>query len=167
HGSSNGQGSSSGTGGTKNQETVNLGKQWIELHANSANTYGKPVSLKGFGIVGKDSQNYYQPFNSTEGGADTDQAVATTNQLAQPYDDWLTTAIKVGINGITQYQLGQTGLESLSGSVIYESNDYHKPDGSDSSNGYSPDDGYAVYSEQAKQVLQSAANQQNQKSGQD
>ncbi|KAG8947010.1 hypothetical protein FRC03_001226 [Tulasnella sp. 419] len=146
HGSSNGQGSSSGTGGTKNQETVNLGKQWIELHANSANTYGKPVSLKGFGIVGKDSQNYYQPFNSTEVGADTDQAV--------------------GINGITQYQWGQTGLESQSGSVIDESNDYHKPDGSDSSNGYSPDDGYAVYSEQAKQVLQSAANQQNQKSGQ-
>ncbi|KAG8915206.1 hypothetical protein FRC02_004637 [Tulasnella sp. 418] len=103
---------------------------WIELYANSANT-----------------QNYYQPFNSTEVGADLNQAVATTNQQAQAYGDWLTTAIKikVGINGITQYQWGQTRLESQSGSVVDDSNDYHKPDGSDSSNGYSPDDGYAVY----------------------
>ncbi|KAG8911434.1 hypothetical protein FRC02_006620 [Tulasnella sp. 418] len=62
--------------------------------------------------------------------------------------------------------MGQTCLEFQSGSVIDDSNDYRKPDGSDSSNGYLPGDGYAVYSEQAKQVLQSAANRQNQKSGQ-
>ncbi|KAG8941026.1 hypothetical protein FRC03_004916 [Tulasnella sp. 419] len=52
HSSSNGQGSSSGTGGTNYQETVNLGKEWIELHVNSTNTYGKSDSLSGFGIVG-------------------------------------------------------------------------------------------------------------------
>ncbi|KAG8912073.1 hypothetical protein FRC02_006175 [Tulasnella sp. 418] len=52
HSSSNGQGSSSGTGGTNYQETVNLGKEWIELHVNSTNTYGKSDSLNGYGIFG-------------------------------------------------------------------------------------------------------------------
>ncbi|KAG8952192.1 hypothetical protein FRC03_012220 [Tulasnella sp. 419] len=170
------QGVTEGTGGENYDQTVEDGNDWIEEHASSANTYGKPVSLNGFGIVGEDSSNYYQPFDSNTVGADSDAPItrrakkkkySSKKQRAKAYKSWLSTAIKRGVNGVTHYQWGQNGLESQGGSVVDDSNDYHK--GSDSSNGYSPDDGYASYDSDTKQQLQEAANEQNQKSnsGQD
>ncbi|KAG8893871.1 hypothetical protein FRB99_001669 [Tulasnella sp. 403] len=154
-----------GAGGNNFGDTVQQGLNWIQSHADSAQTFNKPTTLTGFGLVNQDSSGTFVPFDSTNIGTDSNQAVATDNQQATAYTDWTTQAVQSGINGIVQYQWGETGLTSQTNSVVDDSNHYGQS--GTETQGSSPDDGYSAVSSAIQNIIANTANAQNSKSGQD
>jgi mannan endo-1,4-beta-mannosidase len=156
-----------GAGGTNLAQTIQTGVTWITQHADSANTYGKPSQLTGFGLVGQDSSSDYTPFDSTNTGVTAEQQTSTTNQQAQAYTSITATSIANNINGITQYQWGQTGLTTQAGSVVEDTNTSSSTTTGQDTSGSSPNDGYSSPQTAIKDILSTAATAQASKSGQD
>jgi mannan endo-1,4-beta-mannosidase len=151
--------------------TIQTGINWIKSHAQAGRTFNKPVALTGFGVVTQNNSQVFIPFNSTTppfGPAPTastrrdvsDPFGVTDDQRNDIYSQWLSAGLDDGINGMLQYQWGQTGLTTSPGTSI--SPDVTGASGSPDVTGTSesPNDGYSiggVADDGAQQVLSNAA----------
>jgi mannan endo-1,4-beta-mannosidase len=159
---------------------VQAGNQWIELQAQSSILYGKPVALNGFGIVTQNNAPDFVPFNSTMVANSTstsptspDNTTAVSgisdDQRNSAYQQWLQTGITAGIQGMIQYQWGQSGLMPQTGTSIVSPNTTGSnptpPSGNGQSpapdqTGVSPNDGYTTSGtgqNNVQQILQTAS----------
>lgn len=134
-------------------QVVQSGIDWIEQHATTANTYGKPATLNGFGVVTNVTSNSYAPFNSStvvqQSGVGT-----TQQQQVGAYTTWINTAVDSGVQGIIQYQWGQTNISSTSPAITHQSG-VGQTSLSDTT--FSPNDGYAAYDSVIKGTLAAGA----------
>ncbi|KAJ8589720.1 glycoside hydrolase [Rhizopogon salebrosus TDB-379] len=106
------------------QNTLQNGDQWITSQAQSAAAVGKPAALTGFGVVTQSNAPAFVPFNSTSApfasenpNSSTTYGV-TTQQQSDTYTSWLNTGIAAGLNGIIQYQWGQSNLTAEPGTTV-------------------------------------------------
>lgn len=157
--------------------TVDLGNQWIVLHAQAGQRAGKPVALTGFGLVTQDNLPFFVPFNlstapfanettSSQGfgsPATNNQAVGVTNeQQVDAYSQWLNTGIVNGLQGMMQYQWGQAGLNAQGGTTISPNINSTTTSPNQDETGQSPNDGYSsqtVSQSSVQGVLQTASQQ--------
>ncbi|KAG2349908.1 glycoside hydrolase family 5 protein [Suillus weaverae] len=100
------------------------GAQWIITQAQTASAVGKPSILTGFGLVTQSNAPSFVPFNSTVAPFAADNPNASTTygvtsqQQADTYTSWLNTGIAAGLNGIIQYQWGQSNLTAEPGTTV-------------------------------------------------
>ncbi|KAG0707761.1 glycoside hydrolase family 5 protein [Suillus ampliporus] len=149
------------------------GTQWITYQAQSAAAVGKPAVLTGFGLVTQSNAPSFVPFNSTVAPFASDNSSSnatygvTAQQQADTYTTWLNTGIAAGLNGIIQYQWGQSNLTAEPGTTITpptttgEQSTPSSPGESptpQTQTGESPNDGYSsIGSNTVQQVLGSAS----------
>ncbi|KAF5373898.1 hypothetical protein D9758_000572 [Tetrapyrgos nigripes] len=144
--------------------TVDLGNRWITLHAQAGQRVNKPVALTGFGLVTQDNLPFFVPFNvstapfandttSSQGfGASSapvtsNQTVGVTNeQQVDAYSQWLNTGIVNGLQGMMQYQWGQSGLTNQGGTTISPNINSTTTSPNQDETGQSPNDGYSSQS---------------------
>lgn len=132
------------------ENVVRNGVDWITKHANAAKVLGKPVALTGFGLVTQANAPNFVPFNSstapfaTQGSNAVQEFGVTDAQRDDAYNTWIDTGIEAGLQGIIQYQWGQSGLTTQPGTTI--SPNINGPSQSQNQNnaGQSPNDGYSV-----------------------
>ncbi|KAK1232219.1 hypothetical protein PQX77_004593 [Marasmius sp. AFHP31] len=146
------------------ENLVENGNKWITLHAQAAQAQGKPVALTGFGLVTQANAPNFVPFNSsttpfanaTQGSSAVQEFGVTDAQRDTAYDSWFNTSIVFGnevlptagilngLQGIIQYQWGQSGLVTQPGTTI--SPNINGPSQSPNNNqaGQSPNDGYST-----------------------
>ncbi|KIO25441.1 hypothetical protein M407DRAFT_25239 [Tulasnella calospora MUT 4182] len=178
-----------GAGGDNFEHTLEVGLQWIDNHAQTAQAFGKPSHMDAMGLVDDDSRANFVPFSSTfvtdtvtdpETDPKTDgyyvrmvkraQTVSTNTQQSRAYTTWADRAVSSGINGITNYQRGQTNLSGREGAKRSieerQSSNRNRNSGSDS-NGFSPDDGYRITREGTKTIFKNTGKKQKRKSGRD
>ncbi|KAF7976296.1 hypothetical protein HWV62_6989 [Athelia sp. TMB] len=157
-------------------QTVDSGVDWIKKHAAAAATYGKPVVATGFGLVTQSNAPDFVPFNSTQVGSlngttstsarkrDSDGGV-TDQQRDGAYQAWLGAGISSHVNGMVQYQWGQSGLTGQSGTAVSPAGPSGNPTTTGSSGtATSPNDGYTstgVGQSGVDGVLQQAGQQIN------
>ncbi|KAH7889702.1 glycoside hydrolase family 5 protein [Phlebopus sp. FC_14] len=107
--------------------TVDQGVYWISMQAQSAAAVGKPATLTGFGLVTQSNAANFVPFNMTTApyAPDVSSAVSTNStygvtnqQQTDAYATWLGAGISAGLNGLLQYQYGQTNLTAETGTTI-------------------------------------------------
>ncbi|KAG1789858.1 glycoside hydrolase family 5 protein [Suillus plorans] len=138
------------------------GAQWITTQAQSAAAVGKPAVLTAFGLVTQANAPDFVPFNSTVAPFASENLAkrqstlgygVTDQQQATTYTTWLNTGIASGLNGIVQYQWGQSGLTAEPGTTITpttttgESPTPSSPGETPTpqqTTGESPNDGYAI-----------------------
>jgi len=144
--------SQTNTGSDDFSSTVQQGIEWIQQHADTSATYGKPASITGFGLVPLPNTNSFTPVDETSATPLTHTALDEAQQV-QAYTAWIDEAIQQQITGITHYQWGQTNLTTAPGGVIQTNEGSTLP----STNGFSPNDGYATYSTPVKEALQAGA----------
>ncbi|KAG8823513.1 hypothetical protein FRC17_009302, partial [Serendipita sp. 399] len=97
-------------------QVVQQGIDWLVQHASTANSYGKPSTLNGFGLVTNITTNSFAPFNSS---VVYESPVGTTQtQQIGAYTTWINTAIDNDIQGIIHYQWGQVNLTQSSSTAI-------------------------------------------------
>ncbi|KZP23067.1 glycoside hydrolase family 5 protein [Athelia psychrophila] len=89
-------------------QTLATGVNWINQHAAAAAAYCKPSVATGFSLVTTGNAPNYVPFNAAEVGAIT--GCVSDDQRDGAYGLWFGTAISSKVNGMVQYQWGQTGL---------------------------------------------------------
>jgi mannan endo-1,4-beta-mannosidase len=143
--------------------TVQAGTDWIDKQLQAAALYGKPSTLTGFGLVTQANAPDYVPFNSTAVANDTDTATTSPNanqtgvadnQRDDAYQQWLQAGIVGGINGMIQYQWGQSNLTAVTGTTVSPNSTSTSANNSTSSGvptsanqnetNVSPDDGYSM-----------------------
>jgi len=147
--------------------TIQAGIEWITKQAQAGAKYGKPVTMTGFGLVTQSNAPTFVPFNSsvpvfngTDVNSTTTSPNTPTNQTTGVTDDqrdaaykaWLQSGIKNGLNGMLQYQWGQSNLTASTGTTV-------SPDGigttpnapagnptssNQNATGQSPNDGYTT-----------------------
>lgn len=159
-----------GAGGANFQQTVQAGADWITNHAETSQAFNKPTIMNGFGLVNSDSSGSFVPFSGTDVAATSsdnsarrvkrDQAVSTDDQQNTAYGNWGDQAVSSGINGITNYQRGESGLSSR------DTSQGRSNSGSDTQ-GNSPDDGYRIANEGTRTIFSDIGAQQQAKSGSD
>ncbi|KAG2111540.1 glycoside hydrolase family 5 protein [Suillus discolor] len=152
------------------------GAQWITTQAQSAAAVGKPAVLTAFGLVTQANAPDFVPFNSTVAPFASENLAkrqstlgygVTDQQQATTYTTWLDTGIASGLNGIVQYQWGQSGLTAEPGTTIDpptttgESPTPSSPGETPTpqqTTGSSPNDGYAITgSNTVQQILGNSA----------
>ncbi|KAG1831766.1 glycoside hydrolase family 5 protein [Suillus variegatus] len=152
------------------------GAQWITTQAQSAAAVGKPAVLTAFGLVTQANAPDFVPFNSTVAPFASENLAkrqstlgygVTDQQQATTYTTWLDTGIASGLNGIVQYQWGQSGLTAEPGTTISPSTTTgESPTPSspgetptpEQTTGESPNDGYAITgSNTVQQILGNSA----------
>jgi len=118
------------------------GIDWINLHSQTANTFGQPATVSSFGMVTNETQNTFSPFNATE---QTNSVSTTQQQQVQAYDSWFNAANNAGVT-IIHYQWGQANLTTTSSpaGLLGPQNTTTSPV---STSAVSPNDGYATYPE--------------------
>ncbi|KAG1905655.1 glycoside hydrolase family 5 protein [Suillus fuscotomentosus] len=139
------------------------GAQWITTQAQSAAAVGKPAVLTAFGLVTQANAPDFVPFNSTVAPFASENLAkrqstlgygVTDQQQATTYTTWLDTGIASGLNGIVQYQWGQSGLTAEPGTTISPSTTTGESPTPSSpgetptpqqTTGESPNDGYAMF----------------------
>jgi len=146
--------------------SIESGLEWILKQAQSAQLYGKPSLLTGFGLVTQGNAPDFVPFNSTMVANTTSISSSAPNnptamtgisddQRDSGYQQWLQGGITDGINGMMQYQWGQGNLTSQTGTAISSPNSTGTnpappssnptgPSPNESETGVSPDDGYST-----------------------
>jgi len=143
--------------------SVQAGISWIQHQAQSGQLFGKPVALTGFGLVTQNNAPDFVPFNSTTvSDATTTSSTAPDSSATSgvsdddrdsAYQQWLQSGITDGINGMMQYQWGQSNLTAQTGTSIVGANatgsNPAPPSGNPTSptpdqSGISPDDGYST-----------------------
>ncbi|KAG2050694.1 glycoside hydrolase family 5 protein [Suillus hirtellus] len=152
------------------------GAQWITTQAQSAAAVGKPAVLTAFGLVTQANAPDFVPFNSTVAPFASENLAkrqstlgygVTDQQQATTYTTWLNTGIAAGLNGIVQYQWGQSGLTAEPGTTISPSTTTGESPTPSSpgetptpqqTTGESPNDGYAITgSNTVQQILGNSA----------
>ncbi|KAG1875304.1 glycoside hydrolase family 5 protein [Suillus tomentosus] len=152
------------------------GAQWITTQAQSAAAVGKPAVLTAFGLVTQANAPDFVPFNSTVAPFASENLAkrqstlgygVTDQQQATTYTTWLDTGIASGLNGIVQYQWGQSGLTAEPGTTISPSTTTGESPTPSSpgetptpqqTTGESPNDGYAITgSNTVQQILGNSA----------
>jgi mannan endo-1,4-beta-mannosidase len=139
------------------QSVEQNGVQWITSQAQSASAVGKPSVLTGFGLVTQDNAPYFVPFNSTVApfanatvekqsmrarqSADISYGVTNTEQT-DTYSTWLNTGIAAGVNGLVQYQWGQSEPDDTTGETTTPTSPGETPTPQQTT-GQSPNDGYS------------------------
>ncbi|KAG7090317.1 hypothetical protein E1B28_011914 [Marasmius oreades] len=129
---------------------VQNGVDWINTHARAAQILQKPVALTGFGLVTQANAPAFVPFNSStapfsnQGSGGTQEFGATDQQRNDAYDTWMNTGIDAGLEGIIQYQWGQSGLTTQPGTPISPNIDGTTSSPNVDSAGQSPNDGYSI-----------------------
>ncbi|TFK54791.1 glycoside hydrolase [Heliocybe sulcata] len=127
---------------------VQEGISWIQLQAQSAQTYGKPVFLTGFGLVSESNAPFFVPFNNTL-PVESGRQFITDQQRDEAYVQWLNAGYTSGLAGMVQYQWGQSNLTVEAGTAIAPpptSAKFKRQGTSDpnyDSSAQSPNDGYA------------------------
>ncbi|KAG1827299.1 glycoside hydrolase superfamily [Suillus subaureus] len=154
------------------QSVEQNGAQWITTQAQSASAVGKPSVLTGFGLVTQTNAPSFVPFNSTVAPfADADPNPTsygvTSQEQADTYTSWLDTGIAAGLNGIVQYQWGQSDLTAEPGTTVTPSTTTSESPTPSSpgeaptpqeTTGESPNDGYSITgSTTVQQILGSAS----------
>jgi len=137
--------------------TIQTGISWIKSHAQAGRTFNKPVALTGFGVVTQNNSQAFVPFNSSVAPFGPDQTGSTggTKLAVQPfgvtdderndiYRQWLAAGIDAGINGMLQYQWGQTGLTALPGTSVSPVPTGNTQSPVPTGTGQSPNDGYGI-----------------------
>ncbi|KAG8938109.1 hypothetical protein FRC00_000611 [Tulasnella sp. 408] len=96
------------------------------------------------------------------------QRVSSDSQQRRAYGSWTDQAVRSGINGITNYQRGQSNLRGRDSSKrsIEERQQGSRNSGSDSQ-GSSPNDGYRIVKEGTKSIFRNTGKAQKRKSGRD
>jgi len=122
---------------------IQNGIDWINLHAQTANTFGQPVTVSSFGLLTNQSQNTFSPFNSTQ-EANNITVSTTQDEQVQAYDSWFHAANSAGVN-IIHYQWGQENLTASPAGAIRPQNTTTSAIINENTVGVSPDDGYATY----------------------
>ncbi|KAG8813564.1 hypothetical protein FRB91_009184 [Serendipita sp. 411] len=141
-----------GTNSVSNfSEIVQQGIDWLVQHASTANSYGKPSTLNGFGLVTNVTSNTFAPFNSS---IVHESPIGTTqSQQIGAYTTWINTAIDNDIQGIIHYQWGQTNITQSSSIAITQQSGVGSIN-STTNTFYSPNDGYAAYDSAIKDTLE-------------
>eukprot|EP00753_Platysulcus_tardus_P010955 PLAT3170.1.p1 GENE.PLAT3170.1~~PLAT3170.1.p1 ORF type:complete len:551 (+),score=-122.98 PLAT3170.1:35-1687(+) len=93
---------------------VQEGISWIQLQAQSAKTYNKPVFLTAFGLVSQSNAPYFVPFNNTV-PVSSGRTFITDQQRDEAYVQWLNAGYTSGLSGMVQYQWGQSNLNAKAG----------------------------------------------------
>ncbi|KZP24938.1 glycoside hydrolase family 5 protein [Athelia psychrophila] len=89
-------------------QTVDTGVDWIKQHVAAAAKYCKPTVSTGFGVVTNSNAASFVPFGSTQ--VNTADPGITDDQRDGAYQKWFGTAVSSKVNGMVQYQWGQSGL---------------------------------------------------------
>ncbi|KZP23080.1 glycoside hydrolase family 5 protein [Athelia psychrophila] len=89
-------------------QTLATGVNWINQHAAAAAAYCKPSISTGFSLVTTGNAPNYVPFASAEVAGIT--GCVSDSQRDGAYGQWFGTALSSKVNGMIQYQWGQTGL---------------------------------------------------------
>ncbi|KAJ7449803.1 glycoside hydrolase family 5 protein [Mycena latifolia] len=154
--------------------TLQAGLDWIKRHGESSQTFGKPITLTGFGLVTQDNAPFFVPFNSTVAPFANDQIGnftsspgqlpfgVTDQQRDDAYSQWLQQGILSGLAGMIQYQWGQGNLTAMNGTAIAPTITENGIVPVQDENGVSPSDGYStvgVGQESVQATLQGAAQQ--------
>ncbi|KAJ7285843.1 glycoside hydrolase family 5 protein [Mycena rebaudengoi] len=131
--------------------TLQAGLDWIRLHGDTAQMFGKPITLTGFGLVTQTSSPFFVPFNSTIAPFANDQLLnisdpfgVTNEQRNDAYAQWLQQGILSGLAGMIQYQWGQGNLTTVNGTSIEPVITENGVSTVQTENGLSPDDGYSI-----------------------
>jgi len=134
-------------------QTLQIGLDWIQAHADSAKLFNKPVSLTGFGLVTQANVPFFVPFNSTVAPFGPDQVSPTNTtqsfgvtdqQRDEAYNQWIMAGIAGGLEGIIQYQWSQSNLTALPGTAVSPTVTESGQTPLTDTEGQSPNDGYGI-----------------------
>ncbi|KZP16885.1 glycoside hydrolase family 5 protein, partial [Athelia psychrophila] len=89
-------------------QMVDMDVDWIDQHVAAAATYFKLSVSTGLGLVTTSQAPSYVPFASAEVGGIIGRA--SDGQRDGAYQPWFRTIISSKVNGMVQYQWGQSGL---------------------------------------------------------
>ncbi|KAG7092448.1 hypothetical protein E1B28_008802 [Marasmius oreades] len=133
---------------------VQNGVEWITAHARAAQSLRKPVALTGFGLVTQANAPSFVPFNSSTPPFTNQSAGVTDEQRDAAYDTWSQTGVTYGLQGIMQYQWGQTGLTTQPGTTISPNinGTTQSTNVNQTEAGQSPNDGYAIFNADRSKV---------------
>ncbi|KAF8499914.1 glycoside hydrolase superfamily [Gautieria morchelliformis] len=161
--------------------TVQAGIEWITMQAQSALTFGKPVSLTGFGLVTQNNLPAFTLFNSSQPflplnasgvqpqiplptalgvGLSQGQLPLTDQQQQIAYSSWIQSAISNDVAGITQYQWGQENLTAPTQNVAPAQSSTNTFTPALGQQNISPNDGYQAISPSLQNLFQATALQQ-------
>ncbi|KAF8894610.1 glycoside hydrolase superfamily [Infundibulicybe gibba] len=133
--------------------TLQEGLDWITRQAQTAQAFGVPISLTGFGLVTQNNAPFFVPFNSSIAPFGPDNAPATPGtapfgvtdpQRDDAYQQWINAGIVGGLNGIIQYQWGQGNLTTQQGTEVAPANTESGVGPAQDTSGVSPNDGYSI-----------------------
>jgi len=131
--------------------TVQSGVEWIKTQAGIGSSAGKPVLLDAFGLVTKDNLPNFVPFNSSTPVDSTglsrrqaDPGGVTDDERNAAYTQWFQTGLSSGVQGMLQYQYGQTGLTGVVGTDIEPSVTGTTTGTVVTGTGTTPNDGYSI-----------------------
>jgi len=148
------------------ENTIQIGTTFIQRHAEASQRAGKPVALTAFGLVTQRNAPSFVPVNSTVASfrdvpVTSDSYGVSETQRDDAYSQWLDAGITGGLQSMSQYQWGQSGMTAIEGTTIspIQSESGQSPiPGSET--GQTPNDGYSIQGvgeEGAQAVLQEAA----------
>jgi len=94
--------------------SIATGASWIQKHADTGSTFGKPVSLLAFGIVLSDNFSQFIPFNASTGPLKLHGSGdgVTDDQGNYAKTSWVTSGFDDQVGGLLDYQWTQQGLSS-------------------------------------------------------
>jgi mannan endo-1,4-beta-mannosidase len=151
--------------------TIQTGIDWITSHIQVGQTFNKPVVLTAFGVVTQNNSQAFVPFNSTtapfalDSTADTGASKAveqpfgvTDDDRNDIYSSVLSAGVNGGINGMTQYQWGLTGLTTSPGTSVSPADTTSSESPVNTETGVSPNDGYSTEGTEDDGVQQVLAN---------
>jgi mannan endo-1,4-beta-mannosidase len=129
--------------------TVQEGIDWIARQAQTGMSFGKPMVMTGFGLVTQDNTPSFVPFNSSaapfaSSGTTTPSSGVTDEQRDDAYSQWLGAGITNGLQGMIQYQWGQSNLTAESGTTVSPLSNETTTSPNLNETGQSPNDGYSL-----------------------
>jgi len=126
--------------------TVQEGIDWIARQAQTGMSFGKPMVMTGFGLVTQANSPSFAPFNSSaQPTVNTGPPPGVTDeQRNDAYSQWLAAGIVNGLQGMIQYQWGQSNLTAQSGTTISPLPNGTTQSSSQNQTGQSPNDGYSL-----------------------
>ncbi|KAG6890700.1 hypothetical protein C0995_005073 [Termitomyces sp. Mi166 len=134
-------------------QTLEIGLNWIRLHADMAKLFNKPVTLTGFGLVTQNNTPSFVPFNSTVAPFGPDSPTSTNvtqpfgvtdDQRDDAYKQWVQAAVLGGLQGWSQ-----DNLTAEPGTPISPNSDETPQSPLPNTTGQSPNDGYGILGEGA------------------
>ncbi|KAG6900896.1 hypothetical protein C0993_010015 [Termitomyces sp. T159_Od127] len=134
-------------------QTLQVGLDWIELHADLAALFNKPVVCTGFGLVTQRNSPFFVPFNSINASFAPDSTTSmnatqpfgvTDTQRDDAYKQWIQQGILGGLQGMFQYQWSQDNLTAQPGTAVSPTNNETSESPVATMTSESPNDGYGM-----------------------